>query len=1567
MKNRAKKFVKRVRPTANPLRIDPTRTSTLRRQITAEMRRRFNRLKVALYNLIVVEDAFGLVPDTHDPFRADAARAQERVRGPKTMPEQDRKWMRGQAPEVVFNAFCPTGPGGGTDNTCSPRSDAAKLAKVGYAEIGTATTKGGEQVRFLQGSKERQLDDTFVVIKDDKEIGRAVLSGKGNYLTKVRIDDEHQRQGIGAQLYDAIEHVIGKKLVPSPLSLSPQAEGLWAKRGTANVVTNARWKFQSSAEQVKAFQAWLRSQVSSLIKVPDDKLWDMYAAAGFRKGAGRAFDDVRRVPAGRQTLDFYRGTREEFLRSSFGRPESVEKIKLLAGRSFDDLDGVTSQMSTAMSRTLTDGLVRGMNPNDIARELDQNLDLGRSRAETIARTEIIRAHAEGQLTAMKELGVEEVGVAVEWSTAGDDRVCKLCEPLEGMILKLDEAAGMIPRHPNCLLPGNIVQGSFTGGLKSRYSGKAVEIVTTLDTCRASLTVNHPVFTINGLVPAGEIKEGDYLLCHVADGQPFGDANVKHSPSLVEEVFEAFKPWSSVEVPSSFDLDGDEKFFVGEVDVVSTNLSLSKEMPGGFQRPGYFDLVPSDSGCVRCSNLLESLLVSHHRPFYNLGLALIAEGNAGLEEAFVNDTARNTETIGQRFRRLTCQVALLDNLVVQFKAMPNERSLRLCPKSNTKPGKAIAEGIPADADIRTKRLQRLSGEVSNRQSTVVDPASISDGLCIGLASELDVPFHKSIPQNPESYASFVSQLTQRFPSKIALRKVVEVRHFSYSGFVYDLETLPGYFSTNQGGNESIIIKNCRCAWIPANVGEPKETELDSKGAIDAAVRVSVAREGDDNEDGGAWGPSGEVSRDRPESRLNSADAALLEFSRYAANAFCATGPGGGIDNTCGADDEGGAEDDAESALDDERDAEDDERSAQYDEEYAALVEERRAEDAAITARREAEDAADDAAEERARSRSAEDADREERRERESSARAERHAAEVKVYEAKSLEAYEQLTARHETEKAALAEKHEKEDDEFDGTTREAGKKDARQVREYDALESRHEKELDAFTDEEDRGLAAIEKKHAREDADAEKGERAEDRALALERKREDRELGVPLDADQFRARVAARAAEDAKIAKDRQRRDERDRAEVEERERGVAAARAKQDAERAKVRNSTEDPLYAFSRYVTHAFCPTGPGGGQDNSCSPNAGASSVVSEKAVQLAKEWLTKKHPATQQKIRQQLLKELGDDPTGDKWAAAIRATRGIKSEPSAITSSVSASAPIVDIPTPIPAVDTSTPPSAAHLATDAPQTTRVEGERNYKEITDPKTATEFTAPLSSSERAALERYKGAGYRYVNAVAMGEGEKLGRLQRLEGEKNFPLVESAMAKSRTTEDVIVHRGIPAFVSQVASLSSGDEFKLPLYTSTSASEAKAREFLDRTGGTMMRIKVPKGTNALAADQFGQVNKKERELILDRGLSYRVLSKEIRGNVNYLDVEVMARGVIGNARWEFLSVANGFCPTGVGGGLDNSCGRNSTKSELMSKHVNDSKSLTDDEKTRLLEEIHDSKTQKAVLYVQGVSG
>lgn len=67
----------------------------------------------------------------------------------------------------------------------------------------------------------------------------------------------------------------------------------------------------------------------------------------------------------------------------------------------------------------------------------------------LARTEIIRAHHVATIQEYRNWAVEGVVVQGEWRTAGDERVCVICEALEKKVFPLDEIESMIPRHPRC--------------------------------------------------------------------------------------------------------------------------------------------------------------------------------------------------------------------------------------------------------------------------------------------------------------------------------------------------------------------------------------------------------------------------------------------------------------------------------------------------------------------------------------------------------------------------------------------------------------------------------------------------------------------------------------------------------------------------------------------------------------------------------------------------------------------------------------------------------------------------------------------------------------------------------------------------------------------------------------------------------------------------------------------------------------------------------------------------------------------------------------------------------------
>lgn len=233
-----------------------------------------------------------------------------------------------------------------------------------------------------------------------------------------------------------------------PLSFNAEEAVLNALPG------NEAWRFLTDSEKIKAFRAWLQVQIDTEILsvgIQGNPWSATYIDSAYRRGIVRAFNDVNAFAAAEPLeAEFFQGSRAQFLESAFTQGERLSKLQFLYTRSFEELTGITNAMAQQMSRVLADAIAQGGGARATARLLSNTITgITKKRALVLARTELIAAHAEGQLDAFEELGIEKIRVLAEWSTVGDDLVCVLCEPLEGAIMTVKEARGLIPRHPNC--------------------------------------------------------------------------------------------------------------------------------------------------------------------------------------------------------------------------------------------------------------------------------------------------------------------------------------------------------------------------------------------------------------------------------------------------------------------------------------------------------------------------------------------------------------------------------------------------------------------------------------------------------------------------------------------------------------------------------------------------------------------------------------------------------------------------------------------------------------------------------------------------------------------------------------------------------------------------------------------------------------------------------------------------------------------------------------------------------------------------------------------------------------
>lgn len=133
----------------------------------------------------------------------------------------------------------------------------------------------------------------------------------------------------------------------------------------------------------------------------------------------------------------------------------LRRSEIVAAKTAEYLKDRSAQISSVVSERLSDGMLLGRHPREVARELDGVLYSEMYKNQTFARTEMIRAHHLGTIEEYRTWEAEGVYVQGEFRTAGDDRVCKRCEDYEADAdgvrreYTVDEIEPLIPVHQNC--------------------------------------------------------------------------------------------------------------------------------------------------------------------------------------------------------------------------------------------------------------------------------------------------------------------------------------------------------------------------------------------------------------------------------------------------------------------------------------------------------------------------------------------------------------------------------------------------------------------------------------------------------------------------------------------------------------------------------------------------------------------------------------------------------------------------------------------------------------------------------------------------------------------------------------------------------------------------------------------------------------------------------------------------------------------------------------------------------------------------------------------------------------
>lgn len=218
-----------------------------------------------------------------------------------------------------------------------------------------------------------------------------------------------------------------------------------------------------------AMSAWTEEAMPRLASAMRDLVQEVSLPAGratwatIEAGAAWRYDAVnpRAVEAARSLVgdlivEISQGQRES-VRQVITRVTSGEIAISTAARRLRDVVGLTARMEMSLHRYVADARARGVSAARAEVLGDRyRAKLLKTRAETIARTESVKALNLGRVEAWKQArdqGLLSREAQKKWTVTWDDRLCPVCAPMAGETVPLDGVfdGGVDgpPRHPRC--------------------------------------------------------------------------------------------------------------------------------------------------------------------------------------------------------------------------------------------------------------------------------------------------------------------------------------------------------------------------------------------------------------------------------------------------------------------------------------------------------------------------------------------------------------------------------------------------------------------------------------------------------------------------------------------------------------------------------------------------------------------------------------------------------------------------------------------------------------------------------------------------------------------------------------------------------------------------------------------------------------------------------------------------------------------------------------------------------------------------------------------------------------
>ena len=225
------------------------------------------------------------------------------------------------------------------------------------------------------------------------------------------------------------------------------------------------FNFETDTKKVQAFIEWLNELINEdllrlgvMADVGDvNEFWgNVYIFESYQRGV----QDIRFDLKQQGIYDF------KDIDAVMHTPVHLERVAQMFLRNYENLKGITSDMSKQLANALSEGFINGLSPKDIANNLVELIEKGKmadisikdklgrtistkNRASLLARTECIAAHVNGAVEECLRMGYKKGQIFAEFIAGYDDRVCDDCARLHMEVFTLEEIRNMIPMHPQC--------------------------------------------------------------------------------------------------------------------------------------------------------------------------------------------------------------------------------------------------------------------------------------------------------------------------------------------------------------------------------------------------------------------------------------------------------------------------------------------------------------------------------------------------------------------------------------------------------------------------------------------------------------------------------------------------------------------------------------------------------------------------------------------------------------------------------------------------------------------------------------------------------------------------------------------------------------------------------------------------------------------------------------------------------------------------------------------------------------------------------------------------------------